>query len=55
MFANPITLLSGLGTVIVIVGVTLYNKAQEYDTLHKVMKVSKEICRLWEVRGIAVS
>ncbi|KAK6622205.1 hypothetical protein RUM44_002012 [Polyplax serrata] len=31
LFNNPVTLLSGLGTVIVIVGVLLYNKAQECD------------------------
>ncbi|XKL66539.1 hypothetical protein PGB90_009959 [Kerria lacca] len=36
MFGNPVTILSGLGTVIVIVGVTLYNKAQEYDKLNKI-------------------
>lgn len=31
MFGNPVTLLSGLGTVTVIAGVLLYIKAQEYD------------------------
>ncbi|GJQ67303.1 hypothetical protein Trydic_g8203 [Trypoxylus dichotomus] len=31
MFDNPVTLLSGLGTIIVITGVFLYLKAQEYD------------------------
>lgn len=40
MFGNPVTLLSGFGTVIVIFGVTLYNKAQEYDKLHKSTQVS---------------
>lgn len=39
MFGNPVTLLSGLGTVIVIVGVTMYNKAQEYDNRHRFAKV----------------
>lgn len=31
MFGNPVTLLSGLGTLVVITGVLLYIKAQEYD------------------------
>jgi solute carrier family 35 protein E2 len=38
LFGNPVTLLSGLGTCTVIVGVLLYNKAQEYDRL-KLSKV----------------
>ncbi|XP_067006640.1 solute carrier family 35 member E2A isoform X2 [Anabrus simplex] len=41
LFGNPVTLLSGLGTCIVIVGVLLYNKAQEFDRLNqnKVIKL----------------
>lgn len=31
MFGNPVTLLSGMGTVTVIAGVLMYIKAQEYD------------------------
>lgn len=31
MFGNDVTVLSGLGTCIVIVGVLLYNKAQQID------------------------
>ncbi|XP_065163807.1 solute carrier family 35 member E2A-like [Atheta coriaria] len=31
MFGNPVTMLSGLGTIIVIAGVFLYIKAQQYD------------------------
>nr|CAD7432641.1 unnamed protein product [Timema monikensis] len=33
MFGNPVTLLSGMGTCVVILGVLAYNKAQEYDRL----------------------
>lgn len=32
LFGNPVTFLSGLGTLIVILGVLLYNKAQEIDS-----------------------
>lgn len=35
LFGNPITLLSGLGTVFVITGVFLYIKAQQYDSMRK--------------------
>jgi len=31
LFNNEVTILSGLGTTVVISGVLLYNKAQEYD------------------------
>lgn len=31
LFGNSITLLSGLGTVIVIAGVVIYNKVKQYD------------------------
>ncbi|KAG8259531.1 solute carrier family 35 member E2B-like [Homalodisca vitripennis] len=31
MFGNDVTVLSGLGTCVVIVGVLLYNKAQQID------------------------
>lgn len=31
MFGNPVTMLSGLGTIIVIMGVFMYIKAQQYD------------------------
>nr|CAD7585580.1 unnamed protein product [Timema genevievae] len=43
MFGNPVTLLSGMGTCVVILGVLAYNKAQEYDRL-KLSKVEKESC-----------
>ena len=32
LFGNPVTFLSGLGTVIVILGVLLYNKATDIDS-----------------------
>ena len=31
LFGNPVTFLSGLGTLVVIIGVLVYNKATEYD------------------------
>jgi len=31
LFGNSITLLSGLGTAIVIAGVVIYNKVKQYD------------------------
>ncbi len=43
LFGNEVTMLSGLGTVIVIIGVTLYNKAQEYDKFYKASRVSTSI------------
>lgn len=35
LFNNPVTGLSAMGTSLVIIGVLLYNRAQEYDKLHK--------------------
>ena len=32
VFNNPVTLLSGIGTVVVVVGVLLYNRARDYET-----------------------
>nr|CAD7442413.1 unnamed protein product [Timema bartmani] len=40
MFGNPVTLLSGMGTCVVILGVLAYNKAQEYDRL-KLSKIAR--------------
>ena len=41
LFGNPVTFLSGLGTLIVIIGVLVYNKATEIDK--KIMKNSLPI------------
>ncbi|KAG8230340.1 hypothetical protein J437_LFUL000611 [Ladona fulva] len=41
LFDNPVTLLSGLGTCIVIAGVLLYNKAQEYDQKVRLVHFAK--------------
>lgn len=35
LFNNPVTGLSAIGTSLVIIGVLLYNRAQEYDKLNK--------------------
>ncbi|XP_033111346.1 solute carrier family 35 member E2A-like, partial [Anneissia japonica] len=34
VFNNPVTLLSGLGTVVVVIGVLLYNRARDYEQNH---------------------
>ncbi|KAJ8667811.1 hypothetical protein QAD02_009474 [Eretmocerus hayati] len=39
LFHNPITGLSALGTFLVIVGVLLYNKAQEYDRIRSLQRL----------------
>lgn len=31
VFGNPVTFFSGMGTIVVTVGVLLYNKARDYD------------------------
>lgn len=43
MFDNPVTPLSGLGTIIVIAGVFLYIKAQEYDKTRSPKSVQRKV------------
>ena len=43
LFGNPVTLLSGLGTVTVILGVLLYNKAREIDNSRLKTKLSYSV------------
>ena len=38
IFGNPVTLLSGLGTMIVTVGVLMYNKARDIDHKQRELK-----------------
>lgn len=40
LFGNSITLLSGLGTIIVIAGVVIYNKVKQYDMNRQITIVS---------------
>ena len=42
LFGNEVTILSGLGTSIVISGVLLYNKAQDYDRGRKPLVINFE-------------
>ena len=47
LFGNPVTFLSGLGTVIVILGVLLYNKATDIDS-----RIKKKNADLMPVKSI---
>ncbi len=49
LFHNEVTLLSGLGTAVVIVGVLLYNKARELDARNGGSSV------LAKIRGITLN
>jgi len=42
LFGNSITLLSGLGTAIVIAGVVIYNKVKQYDIIRQSNIVSNK-------------
>ena len=53
LFGNPVTFLSGLGTVVVICGVLLYNKAQEIDG--KIKRKGETIqcwCKLFQITNV---
>jgi len=43
LFGNSITVLSGLGTIIVIAGVVIYNKVKQYDINCQMTNVSRSI------------
>jgi solute carrier family 35 protein E2 len=40
VFGNPVTFLSGLGTLTVMVGVLLYNKARNYEEIKKQLAIN---------------
>lgn len=40
LFGNSITILSGLGTIIVITGVVIYNKVKQYEINQQLSNVS---------------
>ena len=42
VFSNPVTFLSGLGTVIVTIGVLCYTKAKEFDAKQLIGRVVHE-------------
>lgn len=44
LFGNSITILSGLGTIIVIAGVVIYNKVKQYDINCQTTNVSNNVC-----------
>lgn len=51
LFGNSITLLSGLGTIVVIAGVVIYNKVKQYDIHRQLTNVSNvylciHVCKL---------
>ncbi|XP_026464040.1 solute carrier family 35 member E2-like [Ctenocephalides felis] len=52
LFGNSVTLLSGLGTLIVIFGVLLYNKAQDYDSQIQRIKKAQIQAAKQDVRNI---
>ncbi|XP_033107647.1 solute carrier family 35 member E2A-like [Anneissia japonica] len=49
VFNNPVTLLSGLGTVVVVIGVLLYNRARDYEQNHYIVATEETKRPLQEV------
>ncbi|XP_077998751.1 solute carrier family 35 member E2A-like [Glandiceps talaboti] len=43
IFNNPVTLLSGLGTMIVVIGVLLYNRAREYEQRQRKSELQRNV------------
>lgn len=43
IFSNPVTFLSGVGTIVVTIGVLLYTKAKEYD--HNLLQIRQSYPR----------
>ena len=53
LFGNPVTFLSGLGTVVVICGVLLYNKAQEIDgNIKRKGETIQCWCKLFQITNV---
>jgi hypothetical protein len=42
VFGNPVTFLSGLGTITVTIGVLCYTKAKEYDGARLALKLAND-------------
>ena len=47
IFHNPVTFLSGLGTMIVIVGVILYNEARDFEKRSTISTFDYGTLRQW--------
>ena len=52
LFGNPVTFLSGMGTITVTVGVLLYTKAKEHD--HTLMQIRERYSKQVEAQEVVV-